>query len=66
MGLIFLIVRLYFVLTPFYFLLKTAAIKEGLNSIIPAAAFTLFTAEELETVICGKTDFSVELLKVRC
>lgn len=39
------------------------AIREGLSSIVPLATLELFGAAELEQVVAGHADFSVELLK---
>eukprot|EP00475_Leptophrys_vorax_P002431 TRINITY_DN11357_c0_g1_i1.p1 TRINITY_DN11357_c0_g1~~TRINITY_DN11357_c0_g1_i1.p1 ORF type:complete len:1001 (+),score=216.22 TRINITY_DN11357_c0_g1_i1:70-3003(+) len=39
------------------------AILRGLQTVIPMAAFRLFTPEQLEIVFCGSPDFSVQLLQ---
>ncbi|CAK4082477.1 unnamed protein product [Aphanomyces euteiches] len=39
------------------------AIKQGLCTIIPANAIALYTADELETRICGRADVDVTLLQ---
>eukprot|EP00474_Spongospora_subterranea_P006862 CRZ07320.1 hypothetical protein [Spongospora subterranea] len=38
-------------------------IRNGFASIVPLTAFELFTAEEMETLVCGHADFNVELLQ---
>jgi hypothetical protein len=44
---------------------QAAALREGVSSVVPIDLFNLFTPEELDALICGKPDFSVDLLKVR-
>lgn len=38
-------------------------IREGLYSVVPCSYLTLFTADELEEAVCGKTVIDIELLK---
>ena len=38
-------------------------ISEGLRSVIPSYYLCLFTAKELEELVCGKGDIDIELLK---
>ena len=42
---------------------QMTALKKGLAAVLPIEHFSLFTAEELEILFCGRTGFDVELLK---
>ncbi len=42
---------------------QAAALREGVASVVPIDIFHLFTCEELDSLICGKPDFNVDLLK---
>jgi E3 ubiquitin-protein ligase HECTD4 len=42
---------------------QVQAIKKGLGTILPINLLPLFTWAELETMVCGKREISVEYLK---
>jgi hypothetical protein len=42
---------------------QLAAIKKGLSTIVPIQLLTLFTPNELEQMICGRREISIDLLK---
>nr|CAB3252595.1 ZF(ZZ)-8 zinc finger protein [Phallusia mammillata] len=43
-----------------------SAVREGMASVIPLAMLSLFTAQELETTVCGSPDVPLHLLKAVC
>jgi len=43
--------------------MQVAALRDGLATVVPIEVLSMFTAEELDSLICGKPDFNVELLK---
>ena len=43
--------------------LQTAAIRKGLGTIVPIQLLPLFTAVELECMICGKREISIDYLR---
>lgn len=42
---------------------QAAAIREGLATIVPLSLLSLFTAEELEEMVCGKAEIDTNLLQ---
>ena len=40
--------------------------RRGLAQLVPLPALSLFTAAELERMVCGNSDWGVELLKANC
>ena len=42
------------------------ALRQGINDIVPLPLFALFTAQELEHLVCGQPDVDVEALKRTC
>ena len=42
---------------------QVAAVRRGMAQLVPAAALALFTAEELERMVCGESDWSVDHLR---
>lgn len=44
---------------------QMAALKEGVNMVIPIDLLRLFSWQQLEFLVVGTADFSVEALKVR-
>ncbi|KAK2827719.1 hypothetical protein Q7C36_018645 [Tachysurus vachellii] len=42
---------------------QVAAVREGMSSIIPVPLLSLLTARQLEQLVCGLPDVSVEMLK---
>ena len=45
---------------------QVAAVRRGLAQLVPLPALSLFTAAELERMVCGNSDWGVELLKANC
>lgn len=43
--------------------LQVAAVREGMSSIIPVPLLSLLTARQLEQLVCGLPEVSVEMLK---
>lgn len=39
------------------------AMRKGLGEVVPLSAFSLFSWQDLETLVCGSTDFDVSLLQ---
>ena len=42
---------------------QVAVIREGMSRVVPVPLLSLFTGPELETMVCGSREISVELLK---
>jgi hypothetical protein len=42
---------------------QIAALRRGINKVVPAQTLSLFTWQELELMICGKPHIDIELLK---
>eukprot|EP01087_Luapelamoeba_hula_P012781 TRINITY_DN3603_c0_g1_i4.p1 TRINITY_DN3603_c0_g1~~TRINITY_DN3603_c0_g1_i4.p1 ORF type:complete len:4801 (-),score=871.08 TRINITY_DN3603_c0_g1_i4:39-14441(-) len=45
------------------FELQVAAIKNGLDTIVPTSLLSLFTPQELELAVCGRPDIDISILK---
>lgn len=43
--------------------LQVAAVREGMSAIIPVPLLSLLTAQQLEQLVCGLPEVSVEMLK---
>uniref|UniRef100_L7LWK3 HECT-type E3 ubiquitin transferase n=1 Tax=Rhipicephalus pulchellus TaxID=72859 RepID=L7LWK3_RHIPC len=42
---------------------QVAAVREGMSKVIPVPMLSLFTGQELETMVCGSPDIPIQLLK---
>ncbi|XXQ32174.1 HECT domain-containing protein [Plasmodiophora brassicae] len=42
---------------------QIGAIRDGFAAIVPLATFELLTVDEVEAIVCGRADFSVDLLR---
>ena len=42
---------------------QVAAVREGMSKVIPVPLLTLFSGNELETMVCGSPDIPLCLLK---
>ena len=45
---------------------QVAAIREGMSKVVPVPLLSLFTGAELETMVCGSPEISIQLLKSVC
>jgi len=45
---------------------QAIAVHEGMSRVIPAPLLSVFTGLELETLICGSPEISVDMLKSVC
>ena len=43
--------------------LQIAAVREGMAQVVPVPLLAMFTGADLETMVCGSPDFSVETLR---
>lgn len=43
---------------------QVAALLSGFAAVVPVQLFPLFTADEMEQLICGRPDFEIDQLKV--
>lgn len=48
---------------PLFCCVQVAAVREGMSAIIPVPLLSLLTAQQLEQLVCGLPEVSVEMLK---